>query len=250
MSSSKEEFLAKLSEQAQNALTKVDITLNDDSVVQLKELNAEQLSKILNSSTDSSVDDYNFLQTLKTILKENTNLKEQDIENLSQKDRYLLTLTLRKLSLGEDISFEETKDKFSITQIIENLEKSEGEKEKVLNKANIFVHVNVPNLKKELSFQQNASNLLKSAQDKQDVSQIVKELFLLELCKYITQVKIEDVEYEFQLIDEFLKEIVKGLAATLVQDITSYANSAEERMQKALSFNKDLKVTIDSRLFT
>jgi hypothetical protein len=225
--------------------------------IEVKEINAKQQKKLLNSALEDTAIKNSFIVTFYEILSENVSDKNI-LSSLTIIDKIFLALGMRaqisnelKVVLQEDPLIEETID---LKDLLSKLKEFKYPFESEINLSNLKIITQIPTIKEEVDFEK-ISFKSKSEDQIQFIKSTIVEAFLLETAKYIFSIEIENKSLNYVALTPSQKiHIVENLPAKAIQGILQNVSQWKGNLEKLLSItNKQHNITkplvIDSTIF-
>jgi hypothetical protein len=192
--------------------------------VQLSPLTLAQQKSIIESSADSNLSALFFNSVFFKILKQNV---KDDISKYNTIDRVNFALSLRS-QLQDSYTFNEIK--FSLNEVIEKNKKIEYElKEQEITSDNFTFTVKTPNL----VLDDKINNIILSKYKGDNINSsklksLISDLFVHEILKFITKVKVNDKEVEMHQDINSAVDLLERIDSSKLTEITRYINSVRD----------------------
>lgn len=223
------------------ALSFTTVIPSTNKTITLKQLNTDQLKRLLETIADSATITNKFNYTFFDILKENTLTQDINIDDITIYDAQYLALQMRINSLSEKLTIYFTEEEIESYQLPGtsheiNLKEIVANKklnvipDEVIIEGSIKVTCQVPSIKDENIFTKYfAENL--EVLSKKDLDNIIGEIFIYEIVKSIKDVNINEIETDYTNLTLINKaSIVKELPTTLTSKIVSFIEKYKQAL--------------------
>jgi len=231
-----------------------------DKEVPFKPLNIRQQKEIIKASFDKNIPSISFNNILNTIIKENC--QEQNIELLVT-DRPSIAIALRKNIFGTIIknavksdTLNEESIEFDLEQVIQTKFKLDIKLTKVVKSEGLEVQLRIPTLAADSRVNKESQKVLSHlVEQNNSIKDLISELFVYELVKFIDFVEVLDVGKavftEISVVDQI--KLVESLTAEVNKNIMEYIEEVRTFEKKYLSFtknNKEYNINLDASFFS
>jgi len=231
-----------------------------DKEVPFKPLNIRQQKEIIKASFDKNIPGISFNNILNTIIKENC--QEQNIELLVT-DRPSIAIALRKNIFGTIIknavksdTLNEESIEFDLEQVIQTKFKLDIKLTKVVKSEGLEVQLRIPTLAADSRVNKESQKVLSHlVEQNNSIKDLISELFVYELVKFIDFVEVLDVGKavftEISVVDQI--KLVESLTAEVNKNIMEYIEEVRKFEKKYLSFtknNKEYNINLDASFFS
>lgn len=240
--------------------------------VPFSEINTSQQKRLVKSVLDSPVYNTEFIYTLREILKENCQDPQVDIDSLTIIDKFILALSLRIKSIGNDIETEiqiegenvnVTLDGSKILQLA--LDTVQNLNSETIQDQYYVIECSVPTISTEYKLEKELRPKPTKLEidNVEEMRETIGDVFTSEIVKYINKVSIKGendqlipIEWNrFSYADRI--KIVETFKIGILKDILSFINKVTKEIDKItlIKFNfKDneyeRRLTIDGGFFT
>ena len=224
--------------------------------VMFKPLNIRQQKEIIKSSLDKNIPGISFNTVINEIISENS---QEKIEFLVL-DRLNIAFNLRKNIFGDKINVSRSEESKIFTSIDEKLSKiklqvSDSLKQKEINIDGLKILLKTPTLNTDNKVNKDAQKNLSHLLEKDNaVKDLVSELFVYELIKFIDTIEIDS---QILLVKELsISQQIKtleSLPANVNKEIMNFVESIRDYEKQYQVFkveNKEYNVTIDASFFS
>lgn len=226
-----------------------------------KQLTTQQLKSLYKTSINTNLLNLEFNQVLNNILKENCLEKEVDTSKLTVHDKLLFFIKTRIECISPEIKFNLTQDEIDTFNFAENSVTVDIKEhlQKFLDKKYQFtketftvnenqISCELPNLEIDSKFENdlNTATVLDTTTD--NFANIVGDTFINEVTKYISAIKINDVDIDLSICDFKTRiQIIKACPASLIKNALNYIESYKQKISELLIINiqanKDIVLT-------
>lgn len=233
--------------------------------VSFKPLNIRQQKEVIKSSFDKNIPGISFNTVLNNIITTNATTNNEEFLVV---DRPLIALHLRKNIFGSKIkhtveSIDEN-DKTSETSVELNVDDviskgpfvfDENLKTKLIKVDELEILLKVPTLKTDNRVNKEAQKVLSHLLDQSNgVKDIVSELFVYELVKFVNHVEVKDVTKAIfsDLTVAQQLQVLESLPANINRDIMNYVEKIREFERTFTTFkvqDKEYNILIDASFF-
>jgi hypothetical protein len=228
--------------------------------IKFKQLTTEQLKTLYKTAVNKIILNIEFNSRFNEIIKQNCLDSEIDINNLTIYDKVLIFIKTRLECLSPDIKFLLTNDEmeeidtsnnFVIVPLTDHFNNFVNKKvtfEKQTCEVNdCTVICDLPTLDIENKFQQELTSATLSDTSSDKLAEIVGDVFVSEVTKYIVYLKIKDTEINLKETDFKTRlNIVKALPSVLIKKVLEYIENYKQKVNKLLS----IQVDINGQTFT
>lgn len=211
------------------------VILSSGKSISLSPLNLKQQKKLISINADELKSGVSFYRVINEILIESSGL-----DDLLVCDRPLLSLVLRKNSLGEKYG------SINLQTIIDKIinYKPQYKKTSTVNFNNLTVEVAIPTLVEENKIIKRLESLIT-----QDLTDSIGLLYSHEIVKYIKSASIDDLNLEFsEMIVADRISILEKLPLALTKQIVTFIEEYKKTEIELLTVESSV-VEIDSYLF-
>lgn len=231
-----------------------------DKEVPFKPLNIRQQKEIIKASFDKNIPGISFNNILNIIIKENC--QEQNIELLVT-DRPSIAIALRKNIFGTKIknavksdTLNEESIEFDLEQVIQTKSKLDIKLTKTVKSEGLEVQLRIPTLTADSRVNKESQKVLSHLVEQNNtIKDLISELFVYELVKFIDFVEVLDVGKavfsEISVVDQI--KLVESLTAEVNKNIMEYIEEVRAFEKKYLSFtqnNKEYNINLDASFFS
>lgn len=255
---SSELLLQKLQELNKKTLDIFVPSLN--SVIKFKSLNIKQQKEIIKASLDKSIPGVSFNSILNTIILEN---REDQTQKILVSDRPSIAIALRKDIFGTKISnairTEDLNDEvgeFDIDTVVNTALPLDVVSEKVITFETLKVGLKIPTLSVDNKVNKEITKNLSHLVEKDNaLKDIIGELFVYEIAKFIDFIEISDVskvEFNDLSVSQQVK-LLENITADVNKQILDYIEEIRAFEKKYLSFNQNNKeyiINLDAAFFS
>lgn len=219
--------------------------------IKIKNLNLKQQKALLKTSIDETLTKLSFISSFYSIIQENV-LDNINISDLYTFDRTAIAIALRAHSLDATYSYNDKKinllDKVNeFTNI-----KTDIEFDKKIEFNGFTVELAAPKLGVDKNISEYSFNTIKTLEDK-DFKNIIGELFVHELVKFIKSVSIMgDKPFSLEASNTKISEIiyiVERFPSTLTSKILEYVKSYRDLEAKFTNVG-DINIEVDGAFFS
>ena len=192
--------------------------------VQLSPLTLAQQKSIIESSADSTLAALFFNSVFFKILKNNV---KSDISKYNTVDRVNFALSLRS-QLQDSYTLNDVK--FSLNEVVEKNKKIEYNlQEQEITSDNFTFHVKAPNL----LLDDKINNIILNKYKGDNISSgklksLISDLFVHEILKFITKVKVNDKEVEMHQDINSAVDLLEKIDSSKLTEITKYINKTRD----------------------
>jgi len=235
--------------------------------VSFKQLNTEQLKKILKASIDSPVYKTQFTLTCNNLIKENILDSSVNVNNLNIFDKLLFLLKTRIECITPEYTFyltEEEMSEYSLTEESYTVNISDAYNrfvsnnptynEQKFNINNCEIVATLPNILTENKLEQELhENLNLQINSTDELRNTIGETFVNEITKYIKTLTVNQTSVD--LNDLSFKErikIVEQLSAPLINQILKYIESYREIIKSLTTYsinNLEKEIAFNATIF-
>lgn len=231
-----------------------------DKDVPFKSLNIKQQKEIIKASFDKNIPGISFNNILNSIIKENC--QEQSMELLVT-DRPSIAIALRKNIFGTKIknavkteTLDEESVEFDLEQVIQTKAKLDITTVRTVKSDALEVQLKIPTLAVDSRVNKESQKVLSHLVEQNNtIKDLISELFVYELVKFIDYVEVLDVGKvifaEINVADQI--NIVESLTAEVNKSIMEYIEEIRAFEKKYLSFtknNKEYNINLDASFFS
>jgi hypothetical protein len=218
--------------------------------IKFKQLNTEQLKRLLKSVIDSPIYNTEFILTLNSIIKENC-LEEINIENLTILDKLLITIKTRIESISPEYTFNLSPEEVS--------EHNLHDKNFTINLNNIYnsfisnnlninaetyslegfkIVVDLPTIQTENTLEKELhKNIKLDINTPEELRNTLGDTFINELTKYIKTLVIGDTEINLHELNFKARvKIVEQLPTAAINNVLKYIESYKELTNQLVTF--------------
>jgi hypothetical protein len=242
-------------------LFKIDVYIpSKQKTLSFKEIDAKQQKSLLNVAIDDNVYGSDFNKVFYTILKSNILGEDSSIiDELNVADRSFIGISLRnQISPDINVKFtDEITEKINLNEVISKFTTYKVPNSETLEVKNdnvtLNVNISLPNLKKELDYNEDFFKDYKKSNNNDDIKKVISEAFIGEITKYINSVKLNENTFNFETLSTNQKlRIVEKLPSGLIQKILNKISDWKKDIDDVLTVTngENTKViSIDSLLF-
>jgi len=219
--------------------------------VKIKNITLRQQKNLLKTSIDETLTKLSFIINFYSILKENI-LDDIKINDLYTFDRTAIAIALRAHCLDANYTLNENKiNLFDKVKEYPNIS-TEFNTEKVIELNNLKVILQAPRLDVDLKLSQFSLDNLKQTEDK-DFKNIIGELFVQEISKFIKSVSFEgekplSLEFSSTAVPEQIK-VIEKFPSTLTNNILEFIKQYRDIESKFTQINGQ-NLEVDGSFFS
>jgi hypothetical protein len=217
--------------------------------IKFKQLSTEQLKRVYKTAIDANLFSTEFTLTFYNIIKENCLEESLDINTLTIFDKFFIFLKTRIESLTPDylIFFSDNeKQQYNLQTngavislndyynrlITKNIEFSKKEIEH--NSCNVICDVPTLKIENQLDVELVKNSLTETSTD-EDLVNIIGNVFVNELAKFITFITIHNTTIDLQECSVADKaKVVEQLPATVIKEVLEYVENFKKQVQNHL----------------
>jgi hypothetical protein len=227
------------------------------SEIQVKEINAKQQKKLLQSALEEITTRVPFTEIFYNILSENV-LDKDVLKTLTSVDKVCLAIGMRaqisnnlKVELQEDPQIIE---EINLQNILKKFKDYKHPTSKKINLNNLIIEVNIPTITTEIKFEQLQSKQ-KQTNEVDTIKETIVEAFLIETSKYVAAISIGESDIDLSLLTASQRvNLVEKLPAHAIQNILEYVAELKQNIENILMVSNEehqlsKPVTIDSSLY-
>ncbi|NBZ97621.1 MAG: hypothetical protein EBS46_02445 [Proteobacteria bacterium] len=232
--------------------------LSNGKTATLKTINVKQQKEILKTALEGLLSPISFYTVANQIIKNNLT---ENIELLTV-DRPLILLNLRKNSVGDEyeLSLKDEKIKIKISDLIEKANLvtfSFNEYIKDITHGDITIVTKLPTLDEDTSINIQLKKLFEKVKDEDKLKEIVGELFVVELIKFIKAIKFtsEGKENIINFNDLSLEQKIKAFESipmSLNYDFVNFVKKFRTLENSILEIDhkgEKINIPLDSSFF-
>jgi hypothetical protein len=224
-------------------------------ILKFKEIDAKQQKEILRSSMKSSVYNTEFIKTFYKILHDNLLNKEDEnvLKELSIFDKNFIIIALKsKISKDLELVFDEKeniKKKINLENICKNFNTYTHPDNCIVvlkqNETEINVTVGLPSIETEFQYEIDVHKKEKSIDDvknTEDIQNIVTDAFIGETSKYIKNVKINDIDINYESFSflqkiKIVEKLPSGLIQMVLENVSEFKKSIDDFLTMVVEEN-------------
>jgi predicted nucleic-acid-binding protein len=218
-------------------------------------LNIKQQKEIIKTAVDGLLASLTFSIATNDIIK--TNAIEQ--KDYLVTDKPLILLNLRRKSVGDTVTLtkEDKEFKTTITSITTNANTPTSFDHPPLTEGDISLTTKIPTLSEDTKINLEVKKLFDKFKDEQKLSEVIGELFVIELIKYVKEINFKSgtdiikIDFNTLSFDQKLKTF-ETLPMSLNYKLVKYVTSTRETELKLLEVvdgQEKYNITIDSAFF-
>lgn len=221
-------------------------------------LTVKQQKQLLSSGVDMEVENLAFSNTLNDVIQSNC---KQDIQLLVS-DRTLIALQLRSKCVGKNLNVAESDEKTHAIDLDQHVQKCINQHQPLESQFTVTVDGVViscehPTLKLDTSYNKQFTKSVKKQTGDKDIklTDIVGDIYVYELIKYIKSISINDASLEFdknvsttQKVEVF--ESLPMRVSTVLAETIKTARDFETKCIESDLLPTDVTISIDASLFT
>lgn len=225
------------------------------TVLKFKEIDAKQQKEILRSSMKSSVYNTEFIKTFYKILHDNLLNKEDEnvLKELSIFDKNFIIIALKsKISKDLELVFDEKeniKKKINLENICKSFNTYTHPDNCIAvlkqNETEINVTVGLPTIESEFQYEIEVHKKEKSIDDvknTEDIQNIVTDAFIGETSKYIKNVKINDIDINYESFSflqkiKIVEKLPSGLIQMVLENVSEFKKSIDDFLTMVVEEN-------------
>jgi hypothetical protein len=220
--------------------------------IKFKQLNAEQLKRLLKTVIDSPIYNTEFITTFNTIIKENCIDETVNIKQLTVFDKLLILVKTRIESVSPEYKFLFSKEEIDENKIT-NSEYTVNIKNVYDNfvqnqpnyQARVFTHnsytltCSLPTIDTENKLESELhKNIKLEISTPEELRTTLGDTFINELTKYIYKLKIEDTEIDFETLNFKSRiKIVEQLPTIAINNVLKYIEGYKKLINPLTSYN-------------
>jgi len=230
--------------------------------IPFKQLNTEQLKKLLKTVIDSPIHNTEFITTINSILKENILDETINVDVLNVFDKILFIIKTRIESISPEYTFivenEEQKDNFFKVNILEAYSNFVSTlpvyKEEIINFNNCELVVSLPTLQTENKIEKELyKNVKLEITTPKELRDSIGETFINELTKYIISLKINESAIDLsQLNFKNRINIVEHLPTNCINGVLKYIEKYRQLLKPLTVFTNngiERELALDATFF-
>jgi hypothetical protein len=226
-------------------------SVND--VINFKPLTVKQQKGILSSGVDMDVENLTFSNTINNIINDNCLQGKQHIRIT---DRPAIVLQLRQKALGNELKFNVDGKDYTV-DIAERitLVKDNPPKESTfeITVENLKITGCVPDLKKDLKYNAQFTNTIKSSKRGATVSltDVIGDIYIYEMVKYVNDIEIGDqsINIDDVTVTQAI-EIFESLPMSASLKVSDKIKTLRECENITMNVDDDAQIPFDASLFT
>ena len=218
-------------------------------------LNIKQQKEIIKSAVDGLLASLTFSIATNDIIKANS----AEPKDYLVTDKPLILLNLRRKSVGDTVTLtkEVREFKTTITSIIANANIPTSFDHPPLTEGDISLTTKIPTLSEDTKINLEVKKLFDKFKDEQKLSEVIGELFVIELIKYVKEINFKSgadiikIDFNTLSFDQKLKTF-ETLPMSLNYKLVKYVTSTRETELKLLEVvdtQEKYNITIDSAFF-
>lgn len=219
--------------------------------IKFKQLNTQQLKRLLKTVIDSPIHNTEFTLTFNTLIKENC-LESIDTETLTCYDKIFILFKTRIESVSPEYTFTYTEDEineYNLTDktLIVNLadrynsvvEQTPVFEIEDVNIENINLTIGLPSLKTENKLEKELyKNVNLEINTPEQLRTTLGDTFINELTKFIVSLKIQEKEINFDNLDFKTRiKLVEQLPTSVINKVLKYIEKYKKQTNELLAFN-------------
>lgn len=229
--------------------------------LKIKEINAKQQKRMIESAIDSVVSKSTFSKIFFETVEENCLDDKNIINELTIADKISIAFTMRsqisetlKVTFNEDPKVEST---IKLSDILEKFKTYEHPESETIvfekNGVKIEIITQLPLFSSESKFDEIIYGKTKSDDQIEEIKKLVTSAFLGETAKYIKYVKVNDSDLDYNSLNinqkiTFVENLPAALVQTILDKIVKFKEKLEDLYTVYNGENKKL-IDIDSSLF-
>lgn len=218
--------------------------------VPFKQLNTDQLKKILKTIIDSPIHNSEFITTFNTLIKNNILDPSVDVDNLNIFDKTLILIKTRIESISPEYAFNLTEEEaLKIKEFKVNIATSYNDfvktlptfNEQTITNKECEIKVALPTLLTENKIEKELYNNVKlEITTPDELRNTIGETFINELTKYIVSIKINNKELDLNQHNFKTRiKIVEQLPTTCINGVLKYIENYKKTLTPLTVFYKD-----------
>lgn len=219
--------------------------------VLFREITTAQQKKLVKSVIDSPVFNTEFIFTLREIIRENCTEPSLNIDDLTIYDKLIIAITMRIMSISNDLNVNLTCEKCKNTQtlnikldklleIFKNLNTIKYEDVIVDDNKAFKVYCKIPSIGTEYNLENEfRKNTKLNIENEKELRETLGNVFISEIVKFITKIEVLDTEtsntIEINLQDlSFANriKIIEKLNSKLIQKIIQFISDIKKNFEK------------------
>lgn len=219
-----------------------------------KQLNTEQLKKLLKTVIDSPIHNTEFITTFNSIIKENILDESINVEELNIFDKLLILIKTRIESISPEYTFSLTEEEIADTGLAEksftvNLTNSYNsfvEKlpvfEKEIIKSNTYeITTSLPTLQTENKLEKELyKNIKLEITTPDELRNTIGDTFINELTKYISELKVGDTAIDLNTLTFKNRiKIVEQLPTSAINSVLKYVERYKNTIKPLVTYSKN-----------
>lgn len=220
-----------------------------------KEMTTAQQKRMIKSIIDSPVYNSEFIKACYTIIKENCDDKEVDIDKLTILDKLFILLKMRSVSIGSEIEVKlkskllkdkEVKSNINLEKIYNKAVKtSEHIEPKIIEVEKYKIYCSLPEILAEYKIEKfiQQKNGERDIKTNQQLRKSVGEKFISEISKYINKISIDGLEVD--LNDIPLKDkitILEKIPSKVMENVYKYIETVTSEIKKITIIDRTITV--------
>jgi hypothetical protein len=218
--------------------------------IKFKQLNTEQLKRLLKSVIDSPIYNTEFILTLNSIIKENC-LEEINIENLTVFDKLLISIKTRIESISPEYTFNFSAEEISEHNLQDKkytVDLNDIYNSFIINKPDVSaetymlegfkITVDLPTIQTENTLEKELhKNIKLDINTPEELRNTLGDTFINELTKYIKTLTINDTEINLHDLNFKARvKIVEQLPTAAINKVLKYIESYKELTNQLVTF--------------
>jgi len=231
--------------------------LSTNNKVNFVPINIKQQKELIKTAMDGILSPISFSIVTNNIIKNNSTAQH----NFLVIDRSLILLNLRKSCVGDSITLLKGDKKFqtTITDIINNYKPSIDLNacQTDLTEGNITVSTKLPTIEDDIKINTEVKKLFEKYKDEEKIREIIGELFVVELLKFIKSIsfKVDTEENKIDFNDLTLEQKAKAFETLPMSinnklvDVVTIVRNEEKRLLEVVNGEDTFNLVIDSGLF-
>lgn len=231
--------------------------LSTNSTAKFHPLNIRQQKELIKTAMDGILSPISFSIVINNVIKNNA----ATIQNFLLVDRPLILLNLRKNSVGDNIvlSNKEKSLETTISKIISNYKPSIDLNacHRDITEGNIVVNVKLPTIEEDLKINTEVKKLFEKYKDEEKIREIIGELFVVELLKYVNTVtfKVDGEENKINFNELTLEQKARAFESlpmslnNKIVDVVTMVRNEEKKLLEVVDGEDTYTVTLDSGFF-
>jgi hypothetical protein len=218
-----------------------------------KQLNTEQLKKLLKTVIDSPIHNTEFIITFNTIIKENILDGSINVDELNIFDKLLILIKTRIESVSHDYTFTLTEEEYSqletdekifnvnLKQIYDNFTDQEPLFDKEIIKSGAYeITASLPSLQTENKLEKELyKNVKLEISTPEELRNTIGDTFINELTKYISTLRVNETEIDLNTLTFKNRiKIIEQLPTSAINGVLKYVEKYKTTTKPLTTYSK------------